>query len=484
MSLRKTITLICGLSLMHSSFAREDLMDIYYESVTNDTIIQQARAQYLSAKEAIPQARAELFPDILVAGNIQRQKDQVSANVPIFLPEQIYNSHNYNISLSQPVFNMQAWYSVKTAKETVKQAAANYAAAQQNLMIRVAESYFDVLLARDTLEFQGARKRANKRQLDQAEQRFKVGLDAITSVYEARAAHDLSVADEIAGRNDLENKRESLRNLIGRKPGKIASLRNDNIPLAKPYPSIVTDWVDTSLAQNYALQASKYAKQAAEKNIKVQTVGNFPVLDITTFYNDRGSNAGGFAGAFTTTRAAALELTFPVFQGGSTISRMHQAGFDYQNASAKFEQDYRAIIVNTRQSYNNVIAGISKIQADRQAVVSAEKALESTTAQVRVGTRTMVDVLISQQRLFEAQTQLARDQYAYLLDSLLLKELAGILSEDDLENINRLLKNTQRYANATPAKDTNTTAITTANLDTCKQSLPFYVSHLCQQVVS
>ena len=429
-----------------------DLMDIYGQALENDPNFKKAYSTYLSNSEGVPQAFAALYPQVNLSGTAGRTQISV-----IGVGDSIrdtYNSETWQLTASQAVFNYKAWSQVQQAKASVKAAQASFNDAAQDLILRTAKAYFSVLLAEDTLSFAEAKKRANSRQLNEAKQRFLVGVVAITSVYEAKAGFDQSVAQVIAAQNDVTNQKENLRKLTNHVYDSLAPLRDNRIPLIKPEPNNVDEWIDTGLKQNYKYYASKYSLQAARDNIKVQSSGNWPVLAV------QGSQVGVYNNIDTSSyflpqqqivNNVALAVTFPVYQGGLTASKTRQAQYDFQSASENLEQVYRDIQVNSRIAFNTIIDGISKVLADRQTIISQSKSLESTEAQFDVGTRTMVDVVNAQRRLFEAQTQLAQDQYNLINAILNLKYLAGSLNVQDLEEINAWLRTT-RISSFAPAK--------------------------------
>ncbi len=335
---------------------------------------------------------------------------------------------------------------VAQAKASVKAAQATFNDAAQNLILRTAKAYFDVLFAKDTLDFAEAKKRANKRQYDQATQRFQVGLDAITSVYEAKAAYDQSIATVIAARNNQINQSENLRKLTNHVYETLAPLKDSKIPLVKPEPNDVNQWIDTGLKQNYKLYAAKYNLEVAKDNVKAISAGNWPVFSLQSNASQVHNNASGntvFIPSKQTQANIAIAMNFPVFQGGLVQAQTRQAQYGFQSTSEKLEQTYRDVIVNSRIAFNTITDGISKVKADRQTVISVQNSLQSTEAQFEVGTRTMVDVVNAQQRLFEAQEQLARDQYDLINSILTLKYLAGTLNVNDLEQINSWLATTR-----------------------------------------
>lgn len=443
----RVLPILLGLSLHSLASAAPDLLDIYHQAEYADPVLRQAFNQYLSVKENVPQAMANLLPSVNGSAYYDRiDTDVVNGASPLFGGKETYSQWNYTLSVTQPIFNYALWMAEKQASFGARQAQASFSAAQQDLMIRTATAYFNVLRAKDSLGFAKAKKRANFRQLDQAEQRFKVGLDAITSVYEAQAAYDASKSQVIAGKNNLKNQYERLRKLTNQTYTAIAGLNRDHVPLVKPKPANVMSWVNTALNQNYQLIAAKFANEAAHANVKLKNAGHLPTVNFNANYSETKAN-GVFApfASDTTSGVMGVSLNFPIFQSGLIESQTRQATFDYRATRDKYEQTYRDTTVNTRIAYNTIIDGISKIRADRQAVKSAQNSAESTEAQFKVGTRTMVDVVTAQQQLFEAQTVLANDQYDYILALLQIKQLAGTLSVDDLVNINHWLSTHRRH---------------------------------------
>ena len=425
-----------------------DLMDIYEQALENDPDFKNAYDTYMSNKENIPIARSALYPQVTLNSQAARNAQDILVSGTRL--KGTFNSYQWQVTASQAVFNLQAWMAVQQAKASVKAAQAQFNDAAQSLILRTASAYFTVLLAKDTLAFAEAKKRANKRQLDQAQQRFNVGLDAITSVYEAKAAYDQSVAEVIQARNNEINQKENLRKLTNHAYDKLAPLRNARIPLIQPEPNNADEWVSRGLKQNYLLYAAKYTFEAARDNIRIQNSAHFPSFAIQSNtlkqYNLAGASGNFFAPQKQTVANIALAMNFPMFQGGLIEANVRQAQFDYQANAELLEKTQRDVVVNSRIAFNTIIDGISKVKADRETVVSQRQSLESTEAQFQVGTRTMVDVVNAQQRLFEAQRELATDQYNLINALLDLKYLAGTLNVNDLEQVNAWLDTTRIYA--------------------------------------
>ncbi len=447
MNIKRLVCILC-LGFSAHLFAA-DLMDVYEHALENDTTFKDAYDTYMATSEAIPQARSALLPQLTVGGTAGRNMQQFG--VPGASIESTYNSTVWQLTASQAIFNYQAWAAINQAKASVKSAQATFNDAAQNLILRTSKAYFDVLFARDTLNFAEAKKRANKRQYDQATQRFDVGLDTITSVYEAKAAYDQSIAQVIAAQNNQINQNENLRKLTNHAYEVLSPLYDSQIPLIKPEPDNVDQWVDAGLNKNYKLFATKYALEVAKENMKSISAKNWPVFSIqsnaaqthNTVAPERNVTREFFIPGKSTQANIALAMNFPVFQGGLVQSQTRQAQYNYKSYSERLEQAYRDVVVNSRIAFNTIIDGISKVRADKQTVISQKNSLESTEAQFEVGTRTMVDVVNAQQRLFEAQEQLARDQYGLINAILTLKYLSGSLNVNDLQQVNSWLATTR-----------------------------------------
>ncbi len=419
-----------------------DLMHAYQDALMNDPAFRAAISTRLSQREAKPQALAALLPNVTGSALVQQNHTDVKSSV-FGVPSgtATLDAYDYQLNISQPVFDYTHWMKLRQANAIVKQAQANFDASAQNLMIRVAQAYFNVLQAEDTLRYTTAEKEANAKQYQQAKERYRVGVEPITSVNEARAGYDSAVAAEIAAKNTVENSYEALWQITGKRYPQLAKLKGGNLPLIKPTPANVDAWVNTAQKQNYTLLAAKYAMQASRENIKVQRGGHIPTLDFIASYDTQKNNQVFFEDGDIRTRTGSfgVQLSVPVYQGGAINSQTKQAAYDYQTSMAQYHQNYRSTVTGTRQSFNDVISGISQIKADRQAVISAMSSLESTTASYQVGTRTMVDVLNEQKNLYNSQRQLAVDQYSYINSILALKQYAGTLSANDLMELNSWL---------------------------------------------
>lgn len=452
--LRKMVLGFVGLMGLSSQILAVDLMDVYFQALDNDPTFKEAYSNFLAKSESLPQAWSQLLPQLSAAALVGRNQQLIDSGS--FVVQQTYNGAQWKVNASQAIFNYQAWEQVKQARANVKAAMASFNDAAQLLMLRTTHAYLDLLLAKDTLNFAEAKKRANKRQLEQAQERFNVGLDAITAVYEARAAYDQATAEVIADNNKLLNENQNLSRITNQIYSHVAPLRNNNIPLVAPEPKIVDEWITTGLKQNYGLYAAKYNMQAARENIKAASSGNWPVLSIQgnvvdTHYDSNPSDGSGSSSLVNNLfipqeqrlAVVSLNANLPLYQGGLVASQTRQAQYNFQSSSQQLERTYRNVVVSTNILFRNIVDGIEKVKADRQTVLSQQNSVDSVNAQYAVGTRTMTDVVLAQKYLFEAQQQLAADQYL-LIDTILnLKYYAGTLNVSDLEEINSWLNTTR-----------------------------------------
>ncbi|MDP3705485.1 MAG: TolC family outer membrane protein [Legionellaceae bacterium] len=466
-----------------------DLMDVYHQSLENDPTFKSAYSNFLSQSEALPQAWSYLLPQLTIAALAGRNGQIVDTGS--FTLNQRYNGDQWKVNASQALFNYQAWEKVQQARASIKSSLATFNNAAQDLILRTAASYLNILLAKDTLNFAEAKKRANKRQYDQAQQRFNVGLDPITSVYEAQAAYDQSVSEVISAQNRFINQNQNLSKLTNHLYEHVAPLRDNTIPLIHPEPNNVDDWVAAGLKQNYNLFAAKYSLQAARENIKSASSGNWPVFSLQatttdTHYDTGVPPATASSSAKTTGNDlvnnlfipneqrisnVAITMNFPIFQGGLVASQTRQAEYNYQTSGQQLEKVYRDVIVNSNIAFNTIVDGISKVKADRRTIISQQNSLDSVSAQYEVGTRTMTDVVLAQQHLFQAQEQLASDQYNLINAILNLKYLAGTLNVNDLEEINAWL-DTKRVSELAPGKNNGVCSLTLKSKQLLKNVQP------------
>ncbi|MFT3741437.1 MAG: TolC family outer membrane protein [Gammaproteobacteria bacterium] len=426
----------------------EDLMEVFDQAVQFDPTFKQAQAQWLATQELVPITRGALLPFISATGSVTRTRTHVEFDSPI-IPDQTSTgtASQYQINAGQTLFNYKSWAQLQNAKAQAKQAFATYNAAAQNLMVRVANAYFAVLQAYDTLQATEATKRSLGHQLQQTEQQYKVGLVPITNVQQVRASYDATAASEIANQNAVSDRLEELRGMTGVFYTCLAGI-NIQVPLVEPQPRNINDWVIIASKQNYNYQASRYATQAARENVKVQRAGHFPTVNTVAnyaYYNlGGGSNdtplndtvPGIVSPGSISIASVGIQANLPIVQGGTVVAQTRQAAYQYAEAAAQMQQTYLSTLQQTRESYLGVISGISKIQADKQSLVSNQSSLSSTKSSYTAGTATIVDVLQQHTNLYSAMTSYSADQYNYILSTLNLKQAAGTLCVKDLAIIN------------------------------------------------
>lgn len=433
------IIAVFTLLIMQSCFA-EDLLIAYHQAVQSDPTFKKAEADWLAITQLAPISRAALLPNLAGTASEARLRDN---HHELQLNDVFYQTaKHYDLNLQQAIFDYKAWMSLKNAKAQVKQGRATYNAAAQNLILRVATAYLAVLQAYDELVVTQAQERALAQQLEQTRAQYEVGLIAITGVEQTKASYDAILAQEIGNKNTISDKLEELRAITGSFYTHVESLKEE-FPLISPKPININAWVKIATQQNYTLQAAYYGMVAAEENIKVQRAGHFPTVTGTLgySYDDFSATVSGGAGGTPSGRtdtvaSGRVNLQLPVYQGGLVVAETQQAAFQYASASALREQAYRTTLTQTRENYLGVISGISKLQADRQAIISSQASLDATKAAYAAGNNTIVDVLNQQSSLYATQTTYTTDLYNYLLSILNLKLAAGILSPQDLGQIN------------------------------------------------
>ncbi|HKJ08244.1 MAG TPA: TolC family outer membrane protein [Gammaproteobacteria bacterium] len=419
----------------------EDLLKVYDQAQQSDPVLKQAAANRQAALEAKPQARAGLLPNLGLSADYSRNEQNIkSSSNPQFLPPHpfYYTNKGYSLNLTQPLYNKAAMVQLKQADSQIRQAEAQYAATDQDLIIRVSQAYFNVLGARDNVGFAKAEKKAIGRQLEQAQQRYKVGLSAITDVQEARARYDQAVTQVISAQDKLSSAREALTEITGQRYSHLAGV-SDAMKLIAPTPAKPKKWVGTAQRQNLSVLASEAAMQTAQEEVQRQRAGHYPTLNVVGSYGDT-STGGAFGQRREADSAIGLQLNVPLYQGGIVNSRTRQAAFRYQAARDKLDEVRRSTTRQTRDAYRGVITGISQVKASKQAVTSAKTALQAAEAGFQVGTRTIVDVLDAQQSLYGAQRDYSQARYNYLLNTLKLKQAAGTLRRADVKAINAWLK--------------------------------------------
>jgi outer membrane protein len=472
----KRLLMVIAVCVFTNPAPAADLMAVYQRALQNDPQLREAEATRLAALEAKPQALSALLPQLTGNGLVSKERDTGSQNTTEAVglppcgpsvpppcsssgtPSTILETfpfdgkvdtttHRYTVNLKQSVFSWGNWVTLQRADSQVAQAEADYQAAQQDLMERVAQRYFDVLGAQDDLEAQQVALTSVTRQLEQAEARYKIGLIAVTDVEEARASHDSTAAAVIAAKRVLASTLELLREIIG-DPFDSLARPIEPFEMANPDPINEDRWVAMALKQNLSLVSSRLAADIARENVSVARGGHAPSLDLVGSAGKLNSNGvdtftdGTPAGGTTldqNQRSIGLQLTFPIYSGGMVSSQVRQAVYQHRAAKERLERVARQTEHDARDAYLGVLSEITRVKALRRAVESNMTALRATESGYEAGTRTAVDVLQSRQQWVQAQTSYSHSRYDYMLNVIKLQQAAGILSEQSLQRINSLL---------------------------------------------
>jgi outer membrane protein len=419
-----------------------DLLETYQAALSQDAVIASARAAQQAGKEKLTQGRSLLLPSVNLSANLMQNQIAVSG---FPFPTTNYQTSGGTVSLAQPLFRMQNWESYSQSEIQVAITDEQYNQAQHDLILRVAQSYFDVLIAQDTVELAGAQKQAIAEQLNQAKRNFEVGTATITDTYEAQARYDLTGYQEITAASSLEVKSRTLQQITNSAPGGLRRLGNE-LKLEEPLPADVEKWVADALQNNIQISIATGTEQIAEKQMTLTMGGHMPTLDLVANYTQSFSNPTVVAGVGSypvnsdvTTKAIGIQLNMPLFQGGVTQSKYREAEAGRDKARQDLENVRRTVAVQTRQAYLGVVSGIAQVRALQQALKSSESLLEASKLGQSVGVRTNLDVLNAQQQLYSTRRDLYQAEYNYLISRLRLQDAVGTLSEQDLSAVNQAL---------------------------------------------
>ena len=441
---------LCSVSALSVA---DTLSDIYELALKNDATLKRAEATYRAGIETEKQARAALLPQVSAEGfynenDVDEEGFSFGQTGPVAsTTDRDIDTDGYLLSLSQQIFDLPAWFTFRGGKETTQQAESQLAFDQQDLIVRVAEAYFNVLRALDNLEASKAEERATKRQLEQTQQRFDVGLIAITDVHEAKAVYDSTVVQRLTDEGNLGTSYESLTVLTGQPHANLWLLSKD-FPVADPTPMARDEWVQFALKNNYSLKAAIHGMEAAKQNATSKKMEHLPKIEGSFSFRDESSSGrvtSTPATAFNNippdsddeTQTLSISLTVPIFTGGRISSQRRQAYENYNVALQQKIETQRSVVRNTRASHITVVTDVQRVKARSQAIVSTSSALDATQAGYEVGTRNIVDVLDAQRRLYSSIRDYANSRYNYVVNMLKLKQAAGTLSPQDIYDINK-----------------------------------------------
>jgi outer membrane protein len=449
----KYLIAFLSISSMPGIASAASLLEVYQQALQSDPLIHEADARRLATLEALPQARGSLFPQLNAGGSWStgsrsgRSAFQDQGVIAVAATESDNETFGWGAELRQTLFRWDQIVVLKQANKRVAKAEIDFEAAQQDLIVRVVTRYFDVLGAEDRLTSIHADRLAIARQLEQAKQRFEVGLIAITDVQESQAAYDQSVAAEIQAKRELATARMLLQEITGEYIS-VLSAPGEDFPLRSPNPADEGSWIDLAMGQNLNVVSSRFEEEIARHEISFQRTGHYPTVELVANYNDSETDISGqFVDGtpfpdFNTDNQSdsiAVEFSVPIFAGGRTSSRVREAVYLHRASKEQLQRIARETERLTRDAYLGVNSEISRVNALSQAVASSRTALEATQAGFEVGTRTIVDVLNSQRSLYIAITNYYQSRYTYIGNVLRLKLAAGTLQVQDLEQIDQFL---------------------------------------------
>jgi outer membrane protein len=438
--MRGSFSLAFALCLAGATGAKgADLLEIYRLAQVSDAQYAAARAAWSAGQEKLPQGLSGLLPSATLSASSQHSDRDTRTGTAGTVPPGRY-SNSASVQLNQPLYRPQRFTAYEQAKTQVAQADAVFAQAAQDLILRVAQAYLDVLLAQDTVEFAQAQLTAIGRQLEQAKRNFEVGTATITDTHEAQSRYDLTQSTEIAARNDLELRKRQLELLIGR-PAPGLSPLGKRFSLRSPEPNDLERWVADAGENNLQVRINRAGLDFAAQDIDRNRAGHRPTVDAFAIYSDSGAGsriAQGGLGA-DNNRVIGVELAVPIYQGGFTSSLVREAVANEDRARQDLESARRTAELTARQAFLGVTSGIAQVRALEAALVSSQSSLDSTRLGQEVGVRTQIDVLNAQQQLSQTRRDLAQAKYNYILALLRLRSAAGQLTEHDIVAINAWL---------------------------------------------
>ena len=419
----------------------EDLVDIFNLAQDNDPTIREARQRFEANHTLLDQGKSQLLPSVIVQGTTRRAANNTARQ---FSYAQGYNQHGWNMNLNQNLLNFEAWYTFQSAKKSDQQAAANLAIAEQDLIVRVASAYFDVLRSQDNLAAFIAEEEAAARILERSEESFEVGLSTVTDVYQSQSSYDLARVNRLVEENNLAQRIEALEVLTGENHRMLESL-SEGFPIEGAMPASLPAWEEAAIANNLLVQAAQYQFEASEEDSRAARARLLPTVSLTAGYNYQAATeipnqALAFTRDATKGTNISLNVTIPLYAGGLNAARKRQAYYNRNAAEEVLLFTRRTVIQDIRNAYRSVQTDQVTVEARQQAIVSAESALQATEVGAEVGTQNVVDVVLALRTLYQAQRDYANARYNYVINTLNLKRAAGSLSPQDVMELNQWLQ--------------------------------------------
>ena len=425
--------------LLASPLQAADLMQIYREAQANDAAYAAARSTVEAGRERTPQALAGLLPTIGISGNTQWNENDISLRKSTTTDNVKFNSNGYTLTLTQPLFRWQNWVAYDQSKFQVAQAEANFVQAGQDLILRVAQAYFDVLYANENLKAVRANKVSIEQQLESAKRNFEVGTSTIVDAQEAQARFDLAIAQEIAAESDVEVRQRTLQAIIGKEPGSLAPFRR-NAEIPQPQPADMKQWATAAENDNINVQLQMAALEIASLEVDRQRAGHYPTVDLVASKGSTTALASAGLGLVDSDfTSIGVQVNLPIFQGGQVVSRQREASANRAAAESTLEQARRNAALQARQQYLGATNGLAQVRALKAALISSQSSLESNRLGFEVGVRINIDVLNADNQVYVTRRDLAKAVLETLMSQLRLKAAVGTLSEDDVVAANALL---------------------------------------------
>jgi len=429
------------------SVGAQDLLETYHLALKHDPQLRKAFFTQFSVAESKSQSIAQMLPTLSASASSSRERLSNKKDNFRTASTQHFWNNSFSIDFSQPVFHWDHWIQLSQSDNRIAQVEAEYKAEHQLLIVRITEAYFNILSAQDNLVFTVSEQTAIEQQLGQARLRFDVGLIAITDVYEAQAAYDQTVANQIDAENLLANSKEALREIIGDNEVTLQALASDLI-FHPPEPNNIAEWSHIAKTKNLTIIAAFNQVEVHRKNIAIQQSTHIPTLDLVASYNVRDVTSS--FGQRGDSQHIGLQFNLPLFQGGMVYSQAKQAHYDFQVAKEDLLSTQRLIKRQVRNAFRDVLSSLSRIHALKATLTSSESALQASEAGYEVGARTMIEVLAEQRNLYRAKRDYARSHYDYLVNGVKLKQAASSLAEDDLQRINQYLVKQEPLTTVSP----------------------------------
>ncbi len=441
---RPLIAVLIASAFLTLNAQAADLIQVYQQALANDATYASARSSLAAGEERIIQGRAGLLPNISASGSNLRNDGYNAgpdATFGQFLTDSRakYHSNAYTVSLSQPLYDWNAWQTYQQSKLVQATSEATFSQAQQDLILRVAQAYFDVLTAQDNLTSTQAQKVATTEQLASAKRNFEVGTQTITDTHEAQAAYDLVVAQEFAAINDLDNKRTALAVVIGKAAGELAPLRT-GVTIEPPSPAVVDPWISSAESQNFSVVAAGLNLEIAKREISRSRAGHMPTVNLVANRTHQYNTGVGAPGTTSNNNAIGVSWSVPLFSGFAVTSKVRENIALEDKARNDLEATKRQASQTARQAFLGMTSGLAQVKALEAAEVSSKSSLDSNKLGYQVGVRINIDVLNAQKLLYSTQKDLSKARYDTIMNGLRLKSAAGSLREEDLAPINALLQ--------------------------------------------